>query len=143
MMLEPCDYDLVALPHVTPAPSLSDEVDRFGCSSRENNIVWRTRAKEAADFFARCFVSVGCAGGKRVSAPVSVGVFVLIEQGDAVDHGLRLLRRCGIVQPNERLAMDLLVQDRKIPLDRVSIEGACAGDEIGRERWLYAGLGGG
>jgi hypothetical protein len=29
-----------------------------------------------------------------------------------------------------------MMQDRKIPLDCVSIEGACAGDEIGRKLWL-------
>jgi hypothetical protein len=29
-----------------------------------------------------------------------------------------------------------MMQDRKIPLDWVSIEGACAGDEIGRKFWL-------
>jgi hypothetical protein len=38
-----------------------------------------------------------------------------------------------IIQPDERLAMDLLVQDRKIALDRISIEGARARDEIGGE----------
>ena len=32
--------------------------------------------------------------------------------------------------------MNLLMQDRKIPLDCMSIEGACARDEIGRERGL-------
>lgn len=39
--------------------------------------------------------------------------------------------------------MDLLMQDRKIALDHMGIEGVRAGDEIGRERGLQPGCGGG
>ena len=42
----------------------------------------------------------------------------------SVDHGLRLLRGGGIVEPGQRLAVHALLEDRKILPNRVHVEGA-------------------
>jgi hypothetical protein len=52
-----------------------------------------------------------------------VRVLVLVEITQAVDDRLRLLRCCRIVQPDQRTAIDLLAQNRKIAADRFHVEG--------------------
>jgi hypothetical protein len=51
-----------------------------------------------------------------VRGAVDVGVFVLVEIGEAVDDGLRLLRGGGVVEPDERAAVDLLAKDGEVAL---------------------------
>jgi hypothetical protein len=93
-MFEPGNDDFVASPDIAAAPGLRDEVDRLRRAARENDVVWRTRTKETADFFARGLVSIGRASGERMGAPVDVRILVLIEKCEPVDDRLRLLRRC-------------------------------------------------
>jgi hypothetical protein len=45
----------------------------------------------------------------------------------AVDDGLRLLRRRGVVEPDQWLAMHLLSQGREVALDAIGIEGFASG----------------
>ena len=48
---------------------------------------------------------------------MDVGVFVLVEVRRGVDDGLRLLRGGGVVEPDQRLAVDRLAQDREVVAD--------------------------
>ena len=66
---------------------------------------------------ARVFVGVGRARGQLVRGAMDVGVLVLVELGDAVDDALRLLRGGGVVEPDQRVAVDLFAQDGKIVAD--------------------------
>lgn len=100
VMVEPGDYNLIALPDIAAAPGLRDKIDGLGRAARENDVIWRTRTKEAADFFARRLVSVGRARGERMGATVDVRVLVLIIKREPVDHCLRLLRGRCIVEPD-------------------------------------------
>ena len=45
-----------------------------------------------------------------------------VELANGVDHALRLLRRGGVVEPDQRLAVNLLTQDGKIAANRRNIE---------------------
>ena len=52
---------------------------------------------------------------------MNVGIARLHGVHHGIDHRARLLRRGGIVEINERLAIDLLRQDRKLGPDRFDI----------------------
>ena len=60
---------------------------------------------------------------QRMGRAMDVGVLLLVEMAEAIDHRLRLLSGCRIVEPDQRLAMHLRLQDREVALDRVRIEG--------------------
>ena len=57
-------------------------------------------------------------------APVDVGVVALVDRGLGLDHRARLLRRGGVVEVDERLAVDGLAQDREIPAHPLHVQGA-------------------
>ena len=82
----------------------------------------RLGADESADRVAGLFVGVGRARRKLMRGAVDVRVLVRIEVGQPVDDRLRLLRGGGVVEPDQRLAVDGLAQDREVGTDRVDIE---------------------
>ena len=53
---------------------------------------------------------------------MDVRVLVAIELGNPVNHGLRLLRGGRIVEPNELLAPHSLLQNRKVPANRLDVK---------------------
>ena len=57
---------------------------------------------------------------------MNVGVLVFVEMRETVDDRLRLLRRRRVVEPDERLAMHLLLQNREVALHAIGIEGRAA-----------------
>jgi len=54
---------------------------------------------------------------------VSIGILVGVEIGETVDNRLRLLRRRGIVEPDQRRAIDPLVENRDIATHSIDING--------------------
>ena len=75
---------------------------------------------------ARLFVDLRRALAEPVDAAMDVGVLLGVVAGQAIDHGLRLLRRRGVVEVHERLAVDPLPQDREVLTDRRHIQRGCA-----------------
>ena len=59
---------------------------------------------------AYLFVGLGGALGEKVDAAMDVRAVLLVEARDGVDDGLRLLRGGGIVEIDERLAVNRLMQ---------------------------------
>src|SRR5579872_3506140 len=116
-MLEPGNDDFIALADVLAAPALCDEIDALGCAANEDDFFGRRRVEEAADLFASGFVSVGGAGGEFVGGAVYVGIFVRIEIAEAIDDAFWFLRRCGVIEPDERLAVDALLEDGEVAAD--------------------------
>ena len=53
---------------------------------------------------------------------VHVRVLARIEMREPVDHGLRLLRGGGVVEPDERPAVDISLQDREIAAEDMRVE---------------------
>ena len=74
------------------------------------------------DGVAGFLVGVGGPGGQLVCGAVDVGVLVGVEVGQPVDDRLRLLRGGGVVEPDQRLAVDRLAQDREVGAHRVDVE---------------------
>ena len=116
----------------SPGPSVLSEgrgnkVDRLGCSARKDDFFRRAGAEETCHLAARVFVSVGSACRKLMRRAVNIRVLMLVEIFQSVDNGLRLLRRRGVIEPDERLAVDCLVEDRKIAADGVDIKAFSTG----------------
>ncbi len=121
VMLKPGDDDLVILADVLSAPALRDEVDGLGCATDEYDLVRGRRAKKAAHLFAGVLIRVGGAGGQLMRAAMNVRVFEAVEMHEPVDDGLRLLRGGGVVEPDQRMAVDVLVEDGKVAADSVDV----------------------
>ena len=73
------------------------------------------RIEEAADGLSRRLVRVGRASAQRMHTAMDVGVLFDVVVHERIEHRLRLLRRRGVVEIDERLAVDALPQDREIP----------------------------
>jgi len=71
---------------------------------------------------------------------MDVGVLVLIEILEPIDHALRLLRSRCVVQPDQRAAVDFLAQDGKVASDGLDIEGIGRQVQHPRDINLKAGL---
>ena len=133
VVLEMGDHHLVALLHVAPAPGLGHEVDRLGRAAHPHDGVVRRRVDESAHLLARRLEGVGRAGGQRMRGAMHVRVLVRVEMRQPVDDRLRLLRGRGVVEPDERLAVDVFAQDREVAAEDMRIELARAGDRRQRE----------
>src|SRR6185503_19541194 len=95
----------------------------LGGVAGEDDLLRRGRVDEAANAFARILKGLGRGVGKIMEAAMNVGVFLGVTPGDRVDHRLRLLGRCGVVEIDERLAIDLARQDWEIAADQFDVVG--------------------
>ena len=96
------------------APGTGDEIDAFGRAAREDDFVGAFGVDEFCGAGAGGFKRVRRAVAQFMDAAMDVGVVVLVIMHQRVNHRAGLLRRGGVVEINQRLAVDLLVQDRKI-----------------------------
>ena len=94
----------------------------------------RLGVEEAAHGLARALIGVGRRIGEIMQAAMHIGVFVLVDMGDALDHLPRLLRRGGVVEIDEILAIGLFGEDRKVAADRLDIIGR---GRFGQERLVH------
>ena len=78
--------------------------------------------EEVSHLGASILVRVGRARGQLMGGPMDVGVLVFVEIRDAIDHALRFLSGRRVVQPDQRMAVHLFVQDRKIAPYRADIK---------------------
>lgn len=90
--------------------------------------LWATR------LIASVAPGIGRARGECVRRAMDIGVLVLVEILQPVDHRARLLRGVRVVGLDDRWAVDSLRQDRKIPADRMDIEPRrrCHGEHVDR-----------
>ena len=82
------------------------------------------RVEEAGHLGAAAFIGLGRGIGEVVQAAMHVGVFALVGLRHAIEHLPRLLRRGGVVEIDQRLAVDLQRQRRKIRAHAVDVVGA-------------------
>ena len=101
MMLQRGDNDLVAGFQKRPTKAGSDEVDRFGRAAREDHAFVLGGVDELCNGSAGGFVSSRCILREPVNAAMNVGVLLGVETLDGIDNGLRLLRRCAVVEINQ------------------------------------------
>jgi hypothetical protein len=134
MVLQRRNDDLVARLEAR-AKRARHQVDPFGGAAHKDDFGQLRRIDERTHFLPRAFVELGGVHGEGMDAAVHVGVVVLVEIGDGVDDGARLLRRRRVVQVHQRLAVDFLRQRRKIGPHFGDVEhggGGCGG--VGHDR---------
>lgn len=104
------------------APRVGHQVDRFGGSTHEDVLLGLGRTDEPPHRLARLFVGVGRPRRQFVCRPVDVGILVGVEVRQPVDDHLGLLCGRGVVEPDQRLAVDGLLENRKVRPHRVHVE---------------------
>ena len=93
---------------------ICNQVNGFGRTANENNFLRRRSSDKVTNDVACIFVGVCRCGRKRVSATVNVGVFVFVVVLETINHYLRALRRCSVIEPNERMTVNLLRKNREV-----------------------------
>ena len=103
-------------------PSVGYDVDALGRAAGENDLGGVGGVDELRDAGAGAFVGVGGAHRKRMEAAMHVAVVALVVVDERFDHRSRLLRGGAVVEVDERLAVDLLMQNREIGADFLDVE---------------------
>ncbi len=116
------DDDFIARFDVVAAPGLRHQVDAFGGAANEDDLLRSARVEKSLDLGARLFVGFGGALAQLMHAAVDVGAIHFVELDDGVDDGARLLRGGGVIEINERLAVDGLLEDGEILADLLNVE---------------------
>ena len=122
MVLHHRDDDLVAAAQVSAPVGVGDQVDGLGGAADEDDLLRIGSVEKARHRPPRGLVGVGRPLAEQVHAAVHVGVLPGVIANQPVQHHLRLLRRRGVVEINQRLAMDLRAEDRKVPPDARHVE---------------------
>jgi hypothetical protein len=124
VVLHDREDDLVPLPdQARPAHGGGHEVVGLGRVAGEDDLVCGGRVEELARGLARALEPFGRGVGHVVQAAMDVGVAGLHAGDHRVDHRPRLLRRGGVVEIDQRLAVDLFREDRELLPDRLDVVG--------------------
>ena len=107
VVLHDGEHDLVAFADHHAAEALGHEVDGLGRVAGEDDLVLGRRIEEAPHAFARILEGLGGGVREEVQAAMHVGIFFRVALHHRVEHRLRLLGRGGIVEIDQRLAIDL------------------------------------
>ena len=145
VVLHPRHQDHVAGPEPRQRPGVGDQVDGEGGAAAQDQLVG-AHAQEAGKLAAGRFVGLGGLGAQGVHGAADVGVVPAVEIVLGSDHRQRLLRGVGVVEVQQRLAVDLALQQREVgaypcPVDAGVAVSRVAGSGCGR-RPIQRGLGG-
>jgi len=122
-------HDLVARPDERREEALGDEVESLGAAMGEDDLLAAAGVHIGLRGVAGGLKGVGRRAREVVHAAMDVGVAALHEAGHRVDDSLRLLRRGGVVEIDQRAAIDLTPKDRKIGADPGDVEGRRAPED--------------
>ena len=115
VVLRDAQNDLVAGLHELAAPGVRDEVDRLGRVAHEDDgLVTVLRVDKARDLGSHGLVQGRRLFRQRVNTAVDVGVVVLVVVDQGIDDLVRLLGGRCVIEIDQRLAVDLSLQDRKV-----------------------------
>ena len=123
VVLHDREHDLIAFTEVRLAPGRGDEVDRFGDVAGEDDFLIAPGVDELRHFRARALVGLRRRVGEVVEAAMNIGVFAGVGLHEALKYRLGLLRRRGVVEIDQRLAVNLQGERRKILADTCDIVG--------------------
>ena len=126
MVLERRQDDFVARADELAAIAVHHEVDRIGRAAGEDHFAIFARVDEALQLAARFLVFGGRGFGQIVHTAIDVGMLRGLVAHQTVDHRLRHLAGCRVVEIDQRLAADLELEDRKIGADALNVE--CRGE---------------
>ena len=113
--------NLVAFADMRLAEGSRDQIHGLGRAAGENDLVRRFGVEEAAQRLARALIAFGCGIGEIMQSAMHIGVFMLVEMRQPIDHGARLLRRGGVVEIGKRLPVGTLGKNRKIRPNRFDV----------------------
>ena len=116
------DDDLVSRTNANASVGLRHQVDGLGCAPHKDDFLGLGRVQEAGGRFPRFLVGVGGPLAQQVHTPMHVRVLVRVVANQSIEHHLRLLRRRGVVEIDERLAVREGAQDRKVFADAAHVE---------------------
>jgi hypothetical protein len=122
VVLHPGDEHFVAGFQIRAPPALSDEIDAFRTALGEHDLASIGGVDEARHGGPSCLVGARRTLAQQVCRPVNVRVVVTIVGLKGVENLPRLLRRIGVVEIDERLAVNQLAEDREILADFLHIE---------------------
>ena len=120
------DQHLVAGGDVGIAVRLGNEVDGFGRSADEDDLVDVLRAQELLNLAASALVRVCGPLGEVVHPAVNVPVVLQQETRHRIDHRLWLLTCRSTVEVDQRLATDGLLEDRESLTNTLDVEASHA-----------------
>ncbi len=116
------EQHLIALAQELAAPSLRDQVHRLRGSAREHDRLGPRGAEEPGEVRASALEELGGLLAQHVEASMRVRVVVRVEVGHRVDHLLRLLRRGGAVQVDERPVAHRAREDGEVLADPLDVQ---------------------
>src|SRR3954454_9520089 len=122
VVLEFGDHYEVARAEVREAPGIGDEIDPLGRVAGEDDLAGVGRVEEGPYPFPRMLERLGRALGQHVDTAVDVRVRGLVDPRHRIEHLPRLLRAGGRIEEGERLAVDLLLEDREVAAQRLRVE---------------------
>ena len=114
VMLHIGDHHLVASLHLTFAERRGHQIDGLGCSACKHNLLRLLRIDEGAYLLTGSLVQIGCLLGEIVNATMHVGVHIQILLTHGIEHTQGLLRRCRIVQIDQRPTVNFPLKNGEI-----------------------------
>src|ERR1700760_2293627 len=122
MVLQSRDQNFITTTDVLTAIRLRHQVDGFRGAANKDDLFAVSRIQELARRFPNIFIMLRGPFRKRVNAAVNIGIVVAIITFQRFHYRQRLLRGGGVVKINQRLAVYLLVQNRKVFADLVHVK---------------------
>ena len=122
MVLHVGDDDLVALSEPWAHEAVRDEVDGLGGAARKDDLARIPGVEKAPDLLPGALVGRRRAFAQGVHAAVDIGVVVLVVVAERVDDRARLLAGRAVVEIGEGVAIDLLVERRKVGPNCLDVE---------------------
>ena len=113
-MLHLADEDVIPRTDERVAPGISHRVERRRGARREDDLLLFGRPDKGGDPLPGLLVQLRGLLRQEMHAAVNVRVQAPVEVIDRIDHLPGLLRRGSAVEVNQRLTVDLAVQDRKL-----------------------------
>ena len=115
------DDNLVALLHLALAERLCHEVDGLGGATCEDNLFYLAGVDETAHPLTGSLMEVGGLLREIVDATMYIGIHVQIFVAHGIEHTQRLLRCGGVVEVDQRSAIDLARQNGEVLTDGMGI----------------------
>lgn len=114
VMLHDRDDDLIVSPHERLAIGGGHEVESLGGATCEHDLRRAARIDEAPHRLTRCLMQLGGLHAEVVHATMYIGILVEILMPHRIEHTQRLLRRGGIIEIHQGLAMYLTGEYREV-----------------------------
>ncbi len=128
MVLHHREHDLVAGFDLRSKEARRDKIDRLGAALGEDDLLGGACVQEALNRRTRVLVALRRQRRQIMHAAMHIGIFVAGEFAHGVQHGARLLRRGGIVEIDQRPAIDFATEDFEIAARGMDVEGRCVAD---------------